>query len=71
MANIELETVGQIVAILGGAVALLLALLQIVDTYVDIGDKLHKRRLDRKNQAPKACDNNSKTISSDELRQSS
>ena len=52
MEGTNLETLLQVVTIVGGIVALLLALLQIVETYVDIGDKLHKRRLDRKNQAP-------------------
>lgn len=52
MEGITLETLHQVVTILGGIGALLLALLQIIETYVDIGDKLRKRRLDRKNQAP-------------------
>lgn len=52
MEGINLETILQVVTILGGIIALFLALLQIVETYVDIGDKLHKRRLERKNQAP-------------------
>lgn len=52
MESANLETILQVVTILGGIIALFLALLQIVETYVDIGDKLHKRRLERKNQAP-------------------
>lgn len=52
MEGINLETILQVVTILGGIIALFLALLQIIETYVDIGDKLHKRRLERKNQAP-------------------
>lgn len=52
MEGTNLETLLQVVTIVGGIVALFLAFLQIVETYVDIGDKLHKRRLDRKNRAP-------------------
>jgi len=52
MEGINLETLLQVVTILGGIIALFLALLQIIETYVDIGDKLHKRRLDQKNQIP-------------------
>ncbi len=51
MNGINLETLLQVVTIVGGIVALFLALLQIVETCVDIGDKLHKRRLERKKQA--------------------
>lgn len=49
MEGINLEMLLQVVTILGGIIAPLLALLQIIETYVDIGDKLHKRRLERKN----------------------
>ena len=52
MEGINLETILQVVTILGGIIALFLALLQIVETYVDIGDKLHNRRLERKSQTP-------------------
>lgn len=52
MEGINLETLLQVVTIVGGIIALFLALLQIIETYVDIGDKLHKRRLERKNQTP-------------------
>ena len=52
MESTNLETLLQIVTIIGGIVTLFLALLQIIETYVDIGDKIHKRRLERKNQAP-------------------
>lgn len=38
-------------------IALFLAHLQIVATYVDIGDRLRKRRLERKNQFPKKARN--------------
>lgn len=51
MESTNLETILQVVTILGGIIALFLALLQIIETYVDIGDKIHKRRLERKNQA--------------------
>lgn len=44
MGTVDLETLLLVVTILGGAVALLLALLQMFDTYIDIGDKLRKRR---------------------------
>ncbi len=53
MEGVDLETIVQVVTILGGIIALLLALLQIVETYVNIGDKLHKRQLDRKNKMPR------------------
>lgn len=52
MESIQVETVVQIIALLGGTVTLLLGLLQIVDTYLDIGKKLHKRRLMRKRKRP-------------------
>lgn len=52
MASIQVEIVVQIIALLGGTVTLLLGLIQIVDTYLDIGDKLHKRRLMRKRKRP-------------------
>lgn len=48
MASIQIESVVQVVTILGGIVALLLALLQIVDTYLDIGEKLRKQRSRKK-----------------------
>ena len=48
MASIDLETAVQLITIAGGAVALLLAALQLVDTYLDIAEKLRKRRRVRK-----------------------
>ena len=48
MANIQMEILVQAVTILGGTVALLLAVLQIVETYLDIGEKLRKQRLRKK-----------------------
>ena len=48
MASIQVEFVVQAITILGGAVALLLALLQIVETYLDIGEKLRKQRFRKK-----------------------
>jgi len=44
MDTVDLETLLLVVSILGGMIALLLALLQMIDTYIDIGDKLRKRR---------------------------
>lgn len=44
MAGIQLELVVQGITILGGAVALMLTVFQIVDTYLDIKEKLRKRR---------------------------
>lgn len=38
-----------VITIVGGVVALVLGIFQVVDTYLDIGDKLRKRRL-RKNR---------------------
>jgi hypothetical protein len=52
MASIQVESVVQVVTILGGIVALLLALLQIVETYLDIGEKLRKQRLRKKEKPP-------------------
>lgn len=63
MEGVDLETIVQVVTILGGIVALFLALLQIIETYVDIGDKLHKRRLDRKNQTPDRSSNDKRRFS--------
>lgn len=48
MADIQLETMVQAITILGGTVALLLAALQIVETYLDIDEKLRKQRLRKK-----------------------
>lgn len=44
MGNIYLETVVQVVAIVGGVVALMLAGLQAAETWLDISEKLKKRR---------------------------
>lgn len=63
MEGVNLETLLQGVTILGGIVALFLALLQIVETYVDIGDKLHKRRLSRRNQAHGQSSNDKRRFS--------
>lgn len=60
MEGINLETLLQVVTILGGIVALFLALLQIIETYVDIGDKLHKRQLERKNKVPDQTGNDNR-----------
>ena len=51
MDTVNHETVLQIVTILGGTIALLLAVLQIVETYLDIAEKLHKRRLKQKGRS--------------------
>lgn len=48
MASLSLEAVAQVVTIIGGAAALLLAALEMIDTYLDIGEKLRKRRAARK-----------------------
>lgn len=45
MDTINLEVVILVVTIISGVVTLILALFQIVDTYLDIGDKLRKRQL--------------------------
>lgn len=44
MANVYLETAVQVVAIMGGVVALVLAGLQAAETWIDIAEKLRKRR---------------------------
>ncbi len=44
MAGLQLELVAQGITILGGVVASLLAGFQIIDTYLDIKEKLRKRR---------------------------
>lgn len=48
MANIQMEMLVQAVTILGGTFAILLAVLQIVETYPDIDEKLRKQRLRKK-----------------------
>ena len=52
MANIQMEMLVQAVTILGGTVALLLAGLQIAETYLDIGEKLRRKRHRKKQQRP-------------------
>ncbi len=52
MADIQVETLVQVVTVLGGTIALLLAVLQIVETYLDIGEKLRKQRLRKKQKGP-------------------
>lgn len=52
MASIQVETIVQVITILGCTVTLLLALLQIVETYLNIGEKLRKRRLLQKQKRP-------------------
>lgn len=70
MEGINLEVILKVVTILGGIIALFLALLQIIETYVDIGDKLHKRQLERKNPAPGQPRNgNSRLFNSNEPNQ--
>lgn len=44
MGNIFLETTVQVLTIVGGVVALVLAGLQAAETWLDIGEKLRKRR---------------------------
>lgn len=44
MGNVYLETAVQAVAIVGGVVALVLGGLQAAETWLDIGEKLKKRR---------------------------
>ncbi len=51
MGNFNLETTVQVVTVLGGIIALLLATLQIADTWLDISEKLRKRRLRKKKSA--------------------
>ena len=48
MEGINLDTAVRAVPIAGGAVALLLAALQLVDTWLDIGEKLRKRHREMK-----------------------
>ncbi len=70
MEGINFETLMQVVTILGGTIGLFLVLLQIIETYVDIGDKLHRRQLDRKNQAfTQARDHNSQSFTRKDLGQ--
>lgn len=58
MEGISLDTAVQVITIAGGAVALLLATLQLVDTWLDIGEKLRKRQEDvKKQQAGRAKKN--------------
>lgn len=44
MGNVYLEMGLQVIAIVGGVVALVLAGLQAAETWLDIGEKLKKRR---------------------------
>ena len=44
MGNVNLETIVQVVTIVGAMVALMLAGLQAAETWLDIGEKLKKRR---------------------------
>lgn len=44
MGDVYLETAVQVVAIVGGVVALVLAGLEATETWLDIGEKLRKRR---------------------------
>ena len=48
MQGFTLEAAVQLITIAGGAVALLLVALRLVDTYLDIAEKLRKRRRMRK-----------------------
>lgn len=50
MNYLNLEVILLVVTILGGVVALVLAVFQLVDTYLDIGEKLKKRRLKNTNK---------------------
>ena len=52
MASVNLESAVQIVAIVGGSIALLAASFQVVDTFLDINEKLYKRRFRRKESNP-------------------
>ena len=52
MQSLHLEAAVQVVTILGGVVSLLLATLKLADTWLDIGDKLRKRRRAQKRQQP-------------------
>lgn len=56
MEGFNLEAAVQVVAIAGGAVGLLLAALQIADTWLDIGEKLRKRQRARRRKGPSAVD---------------
>ena len=44
MENVNLETAVQVVAIVSGVIALVLAGLQATETWLDIGEKLKRRR---------------------------
>lgn len=45
MDTLNFEAILGVVTIVGGLVALVLGIFQLVNTYLDIGDKLHKRQL--------------------------
>jgi len=55
MAGFNLDTAAQVITIVGGLVALVLAGVEIADTWLDIGDKVSKRRK-RKEYSDKARD---------------
>lgn len=44
MEGLDLDTVAQVVSVFGGLVALMLAAVEIADTWLDIGEKIRKRR---------------------------
>lgn len=48
MGNVNLETAAQVVAIPDGVVALIIRVLQAVEAWLDIGEKLKKRGRGRK-----------------------
>ena len=50
MGGIELEAAVQVVTIVGGVAALVLAGLQAAETWLDIGEKLRKRQQGRKSR---------------------
>lgn len=45
MDTLNTEAILGVVTIVGGLVAIVLGIFQVVDTYLDIGDKLRKRQL--------------------------
>lgn len=62
MEGINLETIIQVVTILSSTIGLLLGLLQIIETYIDIRDKFHKRQLGHKRQPIKERNHNSQLL---------
>lgn len=48
MGNVNLETIVHVVTIVGGVIALVLAGLQVAETWIEIGEKMRKRKREQR-----------------------